>query len=761
MLAVLTSPAHKPVAAMSIYTVIKLCSLLALFAVSRATEYFVSLDGSDANPGDSIDKPFRHVTKAVEFLKPGDLCSIRGGIYDEYVPIVALEGTFEQPITFRAYPGEDVLFDGTMNIQGTWSVYKGLIYTTTLEQPIWQLFVDDKMQVNARWPNAFWQNFTVFNESFWASSASNSTYDHSSATGVMVDDGDKNLAGTGFDCTGAMALLNIGSWLTFAGKVVKHSPGENSFAFDLQNNPGGISFKPSRNRYILEDKLELLDAPTEWFFDKNTNKLYLWADDGENPAGRKIRGKVTSYSLNITSGSSYLVFSGIRFFATTLAASAASTHDKNVHNILFDSLYFSYPTYSQRMLGLVDIPNSTYVYAHGNLDIMPPTNFTFFNCTFEYGDGMALVYRGSNGMFVNNLWHHNDYSCVGLHSSCGSICSLGMRDSFIRNTVHSNGPSVGYTPGQGDAESGSYAGSLVQLNHFYDLKSLQHDGSHVQLTTNVQNGTIVSHNWAHDTKKNAFRFDREIQEGAKWGYNATVIANVAWNTNGIMVKGDYHKVEDNLSFNNQNGESNTTVDLVVLGLPGQGAPGENKHTVVSDNLLQKGSSASRRGGDPITAIARGNLQGDVRKLLRDPDNLDFRPVGDSVLDAGPYGKESQENGGVYWIPGRQRLVPSTPIPPNNATTAKCNAHLMWLSGYDATSHHVYFGSDVDSVTRANTSSPEFRVDMTMPANIFDPGPLKPLVKYAWRIDTVYILPTPREHDIIKSFKGDVWQFQCQ
>ena len=735
---------------------VKLCSLFVLFAVSCANEYYVSLDGSDNNSGISADEPFRHIAKAVEVLKPGDLCSIRGGTYDEYVPIVALEGTPDQPIVFRAYPGEDVVFDGTMDIERNWSVYKGSIYTTTLEQPIWQLFVDDKMQVNARWPNAFWHNFTVFNESFWASSASNSTYDPSSATGVMVDDGEKNLADTGFDCTGAMALLNIGSWLTFAGKVVKHSPGENSFMFDLQDNPGGMSFKPSRNRYILEDKLELLDAPTEWFFDKDTYKLYLWPDDGENPTVRKIRGKVRSYSLNITSGSSHLVFSDMSFFATTLSASAASTHDKNVHDIRFESLYFSYPTYSQRMLGLVDIPNSTYVFAHGNLDMMPPTNFQFFNCTFEYGDGQALVYRGSDGLFLNNLWHHNDFSCVALHTSCGSICSMGMRDTFVRNTVHSNGPSVGYTPGQGDIESGSYAGSLVQLNHFYDLKDLQHDGSHVQLTTNVQNGTIISQNWAYDTKKNAFRFDREIQENAKWGYNATVKGNVAWNSNGIMVKGDYHTVEDNLSFDNQNGESNTTVDLVVLGVPGQGAPGENKHTVVSKNFLQKGSSASRRGGVPITAISQDNLQGDVRKLFRDPDNLDFRPVGDSELDVGPYGKESQKSGGVYWIPGRQRLITSTPIPPNNTTTAKCNAHLMWLSGYESNSHHVYFGSDRDSVASANTSSPEFKVDMGTPANIFDPGPLKPLVKYAWRIDAVYTLP-----NTINIFKGDVWQFQCQ
>ena len=78
-----------------------------------------------------------------------------------------------------------------------------------------------------------------------------------------------------------------------------------------------------------------------------------------------------------------------------------------------------------------------------------------------------------------------------------------------------------------------------------------------------------------------------------------------------------------------------------------------------------------------------NAAGDVRKLLRDPDNLDFRPKQGSDLVAkgiGPYGQESIEHGGYYWIPGCQQLVASMPIPPDGTTTAKCDADLMWLAG---------------------------------------------------------------------------------
>ena len=55
----------------------------------------------------------------------------------------------------------------------------------------------------------------------------------------------------------------------------------------------------------------------------------------------------------------------------------------------------------------------------------------------------------------------------------------------------------------------------------------------------------------------------------------------------------------------------------------------------------------------------------------------------------PYGKESMSPGCIYWAPERQQLLASMPIFPNGTTTAKCDADLMWLTGYGAQSHFVY------------------------------------------------------------------------
>ena len=132
---------------MEIY--ILLMILASLFLESQAREYFVSVDGDDGNPG-TVEQPWRHVQKAVAILTPGDVCTIRGGTYHEELTISGLRGTKENPIIFRSYPGETVTFDGTISITSNWDKYKDNIYVTTLDEDIWQLFVDGEMQINAR-----------------------------------------------------------------------------------------------------------------------------------------------------------------------------------------------------------------------------------------------------------------------------------------------------------------------------------------------------------------------------------------------------------------------------------------------------------------------------------------------------------------------------------------------------------------------------------------------------------------------------------
>ena len=725
--------------------------LVTLLTSTRATEYFVSLEGNDDNPG-TLQKPWQHVQHAVTVLRPGDICTIREGRYSEEVVISGLQGTVDDPITFRSYPGENVVFDGTTPITTSWEKYKDSIYVTTIQNDIWQLFVDGEMQINARWPNAFWYDFSVFDYTRWGFSSANSTYNEDTGTGVMVDNGTQDLADSGLNATGSIAILNIGSWLTWAGLVESHTPGESNFTYNLHQVPHEVSFKAINARYFLEDKLEFLDAPTEWFYDPKTHKLYLWTASGESPQTYEISGKVSTYAFTITNGSAWLILSGLDFFSTTVYISG-TTEDTNVHSIRLESLYFSYPSYSKRMLGSLAVPNTTTLYYIGLLTKYAG-NFTVFNCTWEYADGQTMKYRGADGVFENNLWHHNDFTCVG---DGNLFASEGVRDQFVRNTVHSNGPSVGFSPGAGtgpDRELGLPTGADVRLNMFYDLKYLQDDGAHVQTQIASQNGTILEYNWCYDTRKWGLRFDREMKPNAMWGYNGTMRYNVVWGTMGMSIKGDDHHIHNNLAF-----DSLSYYDIILFGFPGSGMKGENEHTVTSSNIAQAGvcSSKQTQNCTYVPGKFTNNAIGNVSTHLRDPDNLDYRPKLNSdyiIKGIGPYGKESMEHGGVYWIPGHQQTLASIPIPPNGTTTAKCDADLMWLAGYGATAHDVYFGTNQTAVARANHSSPEFLGQFKAPSNVVEPGKLQPETLYYWRVDSV-------QANMKSLSTGCVWQFKCQ
>lgn len=78
---------------------------------ASAASYYVALSGNDANPG-TLSAPFRTINKAAGVAAPGDVVNVRGGVYNGQVSIGS-KGTSSARITFRSYPGELAVIDGT------------------------------------------------------------------------------------------------------------------------------------------------------------------------------------------------------------------------------------------------------------------------------------------------------------------------------------------------------------------------------------------------------------------------------------------------------------------------------------------------------------------------------------------------------------------------------------------------------------------------------------------------------------------------
>ncbi|KAJ7389485.1 hypothetical protein OS493_031457 [Desmophyllum pertusum] len=612
---------------------------------------------------------------------------------------------------------------------------------TKIEQDIWQLFVDGEMMTNARWPNALWSDKTVFSNKYWAKSAASST------RGKMVDSGAKNLAGSGLDVAGAMAILNIGSFNTFTAIVKSHTPGQNLFTYD--DTFGAIKFKPSFNQYFLEDKLEFLDNAGEWFYDKSTKTVYVKTMDGKSPEGR-IRGKVQTYAFTI-SNCQHLHFKQLTFFGTTIKARPAHRRDV-INGLSFHSINFNFPSYSKRMLGDTAPPRWTII------DPSRGHSFQLINSTFYGTDGLALQYSGDGALLQNNLFEYNDWSVAIMRSKSGgfgTVISNGINDQFIRNTLRFNGASAGFRP--------SGRNPVVKLNHIHHQcwGVLQHDGAGVQFQIGAQTNALSQNNWVHSSPKYGLRFDGQPP---RVGRNGTMKENVVWKCGGIMVKGEFHSVLNNLAFDKRNDKSGdqqgSGCSLCVLKFVRSNPVEINKQSVVLRNAADVANGGKRkrpRGTHPLAGkLVQFNIAGNVQQEVVDANNLDFRPRKDSSYNkdkVGPYRYNPSSK--YYWIPGRQLYKASTPVPPHHSTTVKSDRDaVMWLNAFGASIHHVYFGTNKATVADATPTAPEHQAKITSEGNVhYLTESLNPGSTYYWRVDA--------EIDDTTTYKGDVWSFQTE
>ncbi|KPK37790.1 MAG: hypothetical protein AMJ65_13810 [Phycisphaerae bacterium SG8_4] len=88
-------------------------------------------------------------------------------------------------------------------------------------------------------------------------------------------------------------------------------------------------------------------------------------------------------------------------------------------------------------------------------------------------------------------------------------------------------------------------------------------------------------------------------------------------------------------------------------------------------------------------------------------------------------------------------------PANGTVDVPMIATLGWTAADNATSHELYFGTDVDAVNNATTASPQYVGPRALGAESYDPGGLDWQNSYAWRVDEVYPSGT---------VKGLVWTF---
>jgi hypothetical protein len=734
-------------------------ALMAAPVIAAGSVFHVSPAGSDRDPGSS-GKPFQTVGKAASILQPGDTCLVHSGNYHENIVLDNMKGTEAKPAVFKVLPGEKVVLDGTEPVPGPWARHKGNIYKTKVRKDTWQLFVDGTEMLSARWPNASLDPGA--DNYLWAGRDSGAwaRQDGESKFGQLHDDA---LAELDLDLTGAIAILNVGRFVTFSRFVRNHAKGKGQFDYTREfTQPALRHSKRSsipkiindhssvwkwkkvieQGRYFVEGKLELLDSPTEWFYDRTTGMLYLWCSDGRSPEGRDVRGKTLTYAVEVR-GSSNVTFEGFDFFASTFRFNNA--RDCRVENCNFRNF-----ATNRRMIGL-EVEDTrmwaeefcaTDLYANGSI---------IRNCTFRDCEGAAFRLLGSGNVAENVLMANIDWSGIG----CVSVRTYN-NNTLRRLEANRTGGSECLRVA---------AGCLVELCRIGPTVGImQEDGATIQVHPHMD--TVVRQNWSFGHRKFGIRPDGPGMQNVEARMRrARVYRNVVWgldtthNKEGIKLKGDEHVVAHNSSFDNVN---------VDIGVPAKVQEyRHNTRTVTRNNAA---GEISGHRNPAVTNVPPGgtvdhNFVGDIASQLNDAANYDFRPRADSPLidagveiegitreyigkapDIGAY--ESGESN--YWIPGFQRAQASHPIPADGATDVGPSIDLMWLKGWGTEESDLYLGTDRSRVEKATIKSPEYMGRQKN--NIYRPKQLKSGTTYYWRVDAV---------DETGAVKGAVWSLQCR
>jgi hypothetical protein len=690
--------------------------------------YYVATTGSDTNPGTFLE-PFATIQQAADSVSAGETIYIRGGSYHEEVSLAGVAGSSGNPITITNYNGEAVTLDGTIPILSNWTQHSGNIYKTTLTEDIWQLFVDGKMMTLARFPNAL-----TFSEPMWdRNMARRMKKSAPSTNGHVVDDPTlgaiDTLAGAGVSFNDCVGVLNFGNFSTSAAIVSNHTAGTDNFDY----SPPTVQYRQT-DGYFFEGgagaaELAMLDMAEEWAYDESTNTLYLWADDGLDPTGRTIAGKNQTYFFSGSPATRYITIDGLDFFAT--AFKFVSSDYITIQNCIFN-----YYSYSKRALGSTLLSDPAFF--EGTSDDYC-SQITVHNCEFNYSSGTGLrCEKVDTGSVTNNLFYQNSYACAtdGTPSPATVMLMRSLDILFRRNTIDTSGSAQAVKLGKRDDRPW-----ISEHNYFTACGLQQTDGAAQYSYQSGATESVSRYNWFYGNSARDFRWDgaNDPLEGVHANIYRTVAMDTGYREHhdGYRLKGDFHEIYNNIGIGDK---STINVSLDKGG---------------NANSITRNNAADNFVDDPIPGTDSNNFIGQyetksLRDLLRDPDNMDFRPRSDATelidqgvtitcsVDGQNFDVTAGYNGAApdigvyeygdteYWIPGRIVPKASMPVPPSGNQYVKLDADLMWLGGTDALSYDVYFGTTEGSLTYQGSQS----------NNIFSPGPLAPEAVYYWRIDSV-------------------------
>lgn len=582
---------------------------------------YVALDGNDDNDGSSA-QPFKTFAKAMTQISAGDTLVIKGGRYTETLDI-NVSGTEQEPVVVRAQSGEKALISATKYVND-WQLHEGNIYKTQVELTLGdsfnQVYYNGEIMDMARWPN-------------------NEDNDRHTVDAHAITGGDGstiNATGLPDDLAGGYVwYLGAHSGTSWTRAITEYTSGTITYdAIDVNrwpfnpHNPGLLR-NENHGRIYVFGRLSLLDHAREWYYDANTQTLYLQTPDGTEPEQDAVEVAVKQNAVE-TNGD-YVHIQGGEVFAGAVKLNGN-------YNTLMDSKVLHG---SQR---LDELDNTDAQVGDGAV-VVNGHHATIKGNIIEHGsnNGIRIISwagRGDGSLIENNFIRY--FNTIGIHAS--AIRSGSTEVKMLKNTISHVGR---------DGISSFGTNCEIAYNDVSHGMLINNDGGvFYTVGNNDPKNTEIHHNWFHDFAGPEYADGRAagiyLDNNSK-GY--LVHHNVVWNITWTGLQLNWANF-DNYMYHNTIWNPGEAMGSWVNGYD----QGDNR---VWNNYSSKGDWLVDDAFDLEANII------DENSPFMDADGGNFMPKPESILidqaidisnfdkvtsgagaDVGAY-----ERGGVQWTAG--------------------------------------------------------------------------------------------------------------